>query len=217
MPKFYDCEQRSTEWFQIHAGKITASRMCDLMAYSKAKGKEDVELKTRANYREELIAERLTGMMSKHFVTEEMKRGTEEEDYARSCYEQVRNVMAYQIGFAIHPTMDFCGASPDALIDGEPRIIEIKNLTTTRHLSLFRDRKVPEEYYDQMQWTMLCCEVEEGDFVSCDSRLVQRAPKLELLIIPVRLDEQRIEELEAEARKMNAEIETAIEQLMATA
>ena len=57
--------------------------------------------------------------MCVHFVTNEMKRGTEEEDYARSFYEVEQNAVVEQIGFAIHPLFDFAGASPDGSAMGD--------------------------------------------------------------------------------------------------
>ena len=212
MPRFVDCEQRTTEWFKVHAGRITASRMCDLTAYSKAKGKEGVELKARADYRAELVAERLSGQMSQHFVTEQMKWGTEQEPYAKSAYEQTRDTMLEEVGFAIHPVYDFAGASPDGICDGT-KVVEFKNLTTANHLAILDSGVVPDDYRDQVLWTMLCCECEEADFVSCDSRLAQNAKELELVIIPVPYDEKRIAELEAEAVKMNAEVEAQINRI----
>ena len=116
MPKFIDCEQRSPEWFRIRAGRLTASHMAELFAYSKQKGKEGIELKARSDYRMALLSERLTGQVARHFVTEEMKWGQEQEEYARTIYELKNSVFVEQIGFAIHPTMDFAGASPDGLV-----------------------------------------------------------------------------------------------------
>jgi putative phage-type endonuclease len=212
MPRIFRMEQRTQEWFKIHAGRITASRMCDLMAYSVAKGREGAELKARRDYRDELIAERLTGQMSQHFVTTQMNRGTEEEPYARAAYEQARDVMVDEVGFVIHPDYGFAGASPDGLV-GRERGIEIKNLTTVNHLALWKSKQVPPDYYDQIQWNMFCCEMGEWDFVSFDSRLLERAPHLQLLILPVPRDDKRIAELEAEAIKLNGEIIAAMEEL----
>ena len=214
MRRIFDMEQRSNEWFKIHAGRITASRMCDLMAYSQAKGKEGTELKARADYRDELVAERLTGRMSQHFVTEQMKRGTFEEPYARSAYEVEKDVMVDEVGFVLHGTYGWAGASPDGVIDGK-KGIEIKNLTTVKHLALWKTKQVPEEYYDQIQWNMFCLECAEWDFISFDSRLVEEYPHLQLLVIPVPRDDKRIAELEAEGLKMHQEVEAAIAELAA--
>ena len=52
--------QGSPEWFAQRVGKVTASRLADVMA----KGKGNAEAATRATYRAELVAERLTGMVT---------------------------------------------------------------------------------------------------------------------------------------------------------
>lgn len=207
MPKFIDCEQRSAEWFKVRTGRITASHMGELMAYSKAKGKEGVELKARSDYRMKILAERLTGQMAQNFVTEQMKWGQEQEEYARSAYEQAKNAFVEEIGFAVHPALDFAGSSPDGLV-GSDSGIEIKCLTTANHLEIMKSREVPQDYYDQIQWNMVCCERDKWDFVAFDSRL---PPHLQLIVIPVTLNEARIAELEAEAIKLNAEIEAMID------
>jgi putative phage-type endonuclease len=183
--------------------------MAELFAYSKAKGKETVELKERANYRMKLLAERLTGQVTRNFVTNEMKGGQEQEEYARSAYEVKHNVFVEEIGFAVHPIYEFAGASPDGLV-GDKSGLEIKCLTTARHLEIWKSREVPQEYADQIQWNMVCCERDKWDFVCFDSRLPAH---LQLLVIPVAYDENRVEELEAEVCKMNAEVEQMIAEL----
>ncbi len=231
MRRFLYMEQRTPEWFKAHCGRISGSRMGDLTAYSVQKARLGQELKARADYREELLAERLTGRMSIHFVTNEMKRGTEEEDYARSVYEVEQNAVVEQIGFAIHPLFDFAGASPDGIRDGR-RVTEFKNLTTVHHMRLYvanskafkedpqsdRSYLVPEDYRDQVLWTMDCCECDEADFVSFDSRLIGGPYEhCKMVIIPVLRDDKRIAELRTEAVKMNAEIEQAMKELAVNA
>lgn len=206
MPKIIDCEQRSAEWFKARCGRITASHMGDLQAYLKS-GKG--EMKDRANYRMDLLVERLTGIVTQRFVTDAMKWGEEQEEFALSAYEQRRGLMVDKVGFVVHPTLDFAGASPDGLV-GTDAIIEIKCLTTQRHLEIWQSRQVPQEYYDQIQWCLVCCERDTADFVCFDPRL---PPHLQLLILPVAYDEGRVAELEAEVVKMNGEIEALMEVL----
>ena len=210
MPKIVDCEQGSVEWFQARIGKITASRFGDIMAYSKAKGKEGIELKTRADYRMELVSERLTHQMAQHFVTDAMKWGKEMEDYACSAYECSQDVMVQRIGLCIHPTMAFSAASPDGWV-GENKIIEIKCPTTATYLGWRKSREVPQEYIDQILWNMVCGERYEADFIGYNPRLPEH---LQLLVIPVQYDDKRVAELEAEVRKMEAEIQAEIAALV---
>jgi hypothetical protein len=50
-------EQGTQEWKEARAGRITASRAADVMAY----GKNGRPLKARADYKGELVAEILSG------------------------------------------------------------------------------------------------------------------------------------------------------------
>ena len=215
MPKVFDCEQHDAEgnptreWIEARLGRITASRFGDIMAYSKAKGKEGVELICRMDYRMELIAERLTGQFARHYVTPEMQWGAQMEDRARGVYETKYEVLVQPVGFCLHPTMDFSGASPDGWV-GENKIIEIKCPTTARYLDWRKTREVPQEYIDQILWNMVCGERTEADFIGYDPRLPEN---LQLLVIPVQYDEKRVAELEAEVRKMEAEIQAEIASL----
>jgi hypothetical protein len=49
-------EQRSEEWFQARLGKVTASRVADVLAKIKSG-----ESASRRNYKIQLVSERLTG------------------------------------------------------------------------------------------------------------------------------------------------------------
>ena len=64
--------QRSDEWFAARAGKVTASRVADLMAKTKSGYSA-----SRQNYMAQLICERLTGKPADSFTSAAMQRGTE--------------------------------------------------------------------------------------------------------------------------------------------
>ena len=56
MMDFSTVEQRSEEWHEARLGKVTASRVADMMAKTKTGPSA-----SRKNYRAELVLERLTG------------------------------------------------------------------------------------------------------------------------------------------------------------
>ena len=58
-------EQGSTEWHALRLGKVTASRINDVLARLKT-GKEAA---SRANYKHQLMVERLTGQQTPSFMT----------------------------------------------------------------------------------------------------------------------------------------------------
>jgi putative phage-type endonuclease len=203
--RFVDCEQNSAKWIGARTGRITASRICDLMATLKRGG----EAASRRDYRAELIAERLTGKAENHYVSKEMRYGSEQEPFARTAYEIRTENIVDQVGFVFHPRLDFSGASPDGLIR-EDGGLELKCPKTTTHLAYMAAGTVPKEYEYQMLWNMACAEREWWDFASFDARLPE---KLRLFIVRMPRDEVRIGEIEREVMTLNNEINAICEQL----
>jgi putative phage-type endonuclease len=203
--RFVDCEQNSAKWIWARTGRITASRICDVMATLKRGG----EAASRRDYRAELIAERLTGKAENRYVSKEMRYGSEQEPFARTAYEIRTENIVDQVGFVFHPRLDFSGASPDGLIR-EDGGLELKCPKTTTHLAYVAAGTVPKEYEDQMLWNMACTEREWWDFVSFDPRLPE---KLRLFIVRMPRDEARMGEIEREVMRLNHEIDTICEQL----
>ena len=203
--RFVDCEQNSAKWIWARTGRITASRIFDLMATLKRGG----EAASRRDYRAELIAERLTGKTENRYVSKEMRYGSEQEPFARTAYEIRTENIVDQMGFVFHPRLDFSGASPDGLISDDGGV-ELKCPKTTTHLAYIAAGTVPKEYENQMLWNMACAEREWWDFVSFDPRLPE---KLRLFIVRMPRDEARIAEMEREVMTLNHEINTICEQL----
>ena len=203
--RFVDCEQNSAKWIWARTGRITASRICDLMATLKRGG----EAASRRDYRAELIAERLTGKAETRYVSKEMRYGREQEPFARTAYEIRTENIVDQVGFVFHPRLDFSGASPDGLIR-EDGGLELKCPKTTTHLAYMAAGIVPKEYEYQMLWNMACAEREWWDFASFDARLPE---KLRLFIVRMPRDEARIGEIEREVMTLNNEIDIICGQL----
>ena len=197
-----NCFQGSAEWLQVRVGRITASRIVDVLARLK-NGSEGAD---RRNYRVELAAERLTGRSEEFYVSPEMQWGTENESFARASYEIARGVMTDQLGFVIHPTMDFAGASPDSLVD-EDGGLEIKCPKSTTHIKWMQAGGVPEEHQPQMLWNMACTGRAWWDFASYDPRLPE---EIRLYVARMERDEKRIAEVEAEVVRFNAEVDFLI-------
>ena len=63
------CEQGSPEWLAMRLGKVTASRIGDLLS----KGRGTAPSKMAESYMMELIAERLTGLSKPFFEKDEMR------------------------------------------------------------------------------------------------------------------------------------------------
>lgn len=206
------CEQNTAEWLEIRRGKITASRICDVMAIltrASKNGKAGEPAAARINYRIELMAERLTGRVGDHYVTPEMEWGHEHEGRARDAYEIAHDVMASKVGFILHPTLDYSGSSPDSLV-GADGGLEIKCPKSETHLKWMMADEVPEEHRDQMQYNMLCGERDWWDFMSYDPR---QPEGLRIFIKRLMRDNERIADIENNVIGLNDEIEEAMSKL----
>jgi predicted phage-related endonuclease len=118
----------------------------------------------------ELLAERVTGFAAEHFVTPAMQWGLDHEAEAWEQYEEQSGTLVSGSGLFMHPTIPFCGATPDRLI-GQDGLGESKCPTTTTHINWTLNGVVPEEYKPQMLLQLACTGRKWVDFVSFDPRV----------------------------------------------
>ena len=196
-------EQRTDEWFAARIGKVTASRVADVIAKTKSGYGAG-----RANYLADLVVERLTGQKAQGFSNAAMEWGTEQEPHARAAYSAKTGILVEEVGFIDHPTVAMSGASPDGF--AEEGLIEVKCPNTATHLEYVLAELPPLKYFTQMQWQMACTGRPWCDFVSFDPRLPER---LQLLIVRVPRDDVYIAMLEAEVKKFLAELDDNLNKL----
>lgn len=193
--------QGSDEWKAARCGKVTASRIADVVARTRSGWGA-----SRANYAAELIAERLTGTPAEHFVNAAMQWGTDREPEGRMAYEWHTDTEVQQVAIVPHPRIPMSAASPDGLV-GDDGLVEIKCPNTATHIDTLLDGKVPEKYVLQMQWQMACTGRQWCDFVSFDPRMPE---SMRLFIKRVERDEKLIESLEKDVELFLREVETKV-------
>jgi putative phage-type endonuclease len=197
-------EQGTEEWFKARLGKVTASRVADVIAKTKSGYST-----SRDNYMAQLICERLTGQQGESFSNAAMAWGSETEPLARSAYENARGLLVTEVGFVNHPNIEMAGASPDGLVE-TLGMLEIKCPNTATHIDTLLSLAVPTKYNTQMQWQMRCCERKWCDFVSFDPRLPQ---DLQLFIKRVDFDSVYVAMLEKEVNSFLEELVDKIKKL----
>jgi len=185
-------QQQSEAWFSARLGKVTASRVKDVMA--KGRGKEPSA--TRRNYMMQLLCERLTGQKEESFTSAAMQRGNELEPMARLAYELMQDCEVQEVGLILHPTIEGFGASPDGviLLPSGKGGLEIKCPNTAQHIAVLQSGKHDPQYEWQMLAQMACAELEWVDFVSFDDRLPE---ELQYACFRFERDEKRINEMES--------------------
>jgi len=199
-----DIIQGSDEWKALRLGKVTASRVSDVVARTKTGYGAG-----RANYMAQLIAERLTGTPAESYTNAAMQHGTETEPEARSAYEFYQGVNVKEVAFVPHPKIDQAGCSPDGLV-GDDGLVEIKCPNTATHLETLLGQAVPSKYDAQMQFQMACTDRQWCDFVSYDPRMPEN---MRLFIKRVARDDKRIAELESEIAAFLLEMAVKLSEL----
>ena len=199
-----EIEQRSDEWFAQRLGKVTASRVADVIAKTKTGYST-----SRENYMAQLVVERLTQTKAESYTNAAMQWGTDQEPFARAAYEAAQGVMVEEVGFVPHPTIEWAGASPDGLV-GDDGLVEIKCPNTATMIEALLTKKVPQKYFTQMQFQLSCTGRKWCDYVVFDPRMPAKA---QLFVTRVERDDAYIAEIEAEIVKFLAEVESQVQQL----
>ena len=200
-------EQRTEEWFAQRIGKVTASRVADVMATIKSG-----EAATRKNYRMQLVCERLTGKKEESFTNSHIERGIELEPVARSMYEINNNFFVKEVGFIEHATIPMSGCSPDGLV-GDDGLIEIKCPTVANHIESITGLPVgtvPSKYIPQIQWQMACTGRNWCDYVSFNNELPDN---LQLFVKRVYRDDEYIANMEKEVIAFLGEVTETVNKL----
>ena len=197
-------EQRTDEWFAARLGKVTASRVADLMATTKSG-----YAASRENLMAQLIVEQFTGQKQESYSNAAMQWGTEQEPFARAAYEIATGTMVDECGFMLHPTIDGCGASPDGLV-GDDGLVEIKCPNTAGMIETLLTQAVPGKYNAQMQMQMACTGRQWCDYVVYDPRMPING---QLFIKRVPRDPVFIQKMESEIVKFLAELNGKVNQL----
>jgi len=118
-----------------------------------------------------------------------MDRGTELEPEARAAVAAKLNKEIVEVGICVHDKHDDISVSPDGLIyekDKPVYAVEIKCLSTARHLQALVEQKIPDDYkFQVLQYFIVIDELEVLFFSFYDPRIVGH----ELVIIEVHRDE----------------------------
>jgi putative phage-type endonuclease len=167
-------EQQTEQWFTDRLGKVTASRLADVLAKTKTGHSA-----SRANYMTQLVLERITKTRAESYSNAAMEWGVTQEPFARAAYETHTGQMVEEVGFIQHPDIEDAGASPDGLV-GDDGMVEIKCPSSSTALECWLihaqgGNPVDAKYYAQMQFQMRCADRSWCDYVVFDPRMPAKA------------------------------------------
>lgn len=200
-------EQNSAEWLALRAGKITASRAKDVLAFSKRDGKP---LQARVDYAGDILAELLTGEPRAQVRAAALDWGHDVEAAARAAYEAETGEMVVQIGFVQHPLLPYVGCSPDGLIGGDG-MLQIKcPHNPAVHAMTWREG-MPDDHVPQIQFELWVTGRAWSDFVSYDPRMPAHR---RLYIQRISRAEKLIEHIAESAASLWAEVQSMYSEMM---
>ena len=194
-------QQGTAEWHELRRGKVTASRVADILAKTKTGPSA-----SRQNYLIELALQRTTKTIEPSYTNAAMEWGTATEPQARVAYEVNTHNFVDQVPFIDHPTIKWFGCSPDGLV-GKDGLLEIKCPNSATHWEYFKSKEPPKKYFIQMQAQMAVTGAKWCDFVSFDPRMPERS---QMLIVNVPRDPEFILYMEAEIQQFLNEVATEV-------
>lgn len=156
-----DLIQGSDEWLAARCGLLTASEMKLILTPTLKIANND---KTRQHVWE-LAAQRLTGYVEPHYISDDMMRGFEDEVRARDLYID-QYAPADEAGFYTSNEWGFTiGYSPDGVV-GDDGLIECKSRRQKYQVQTIAEDAVPDEYMLQIQTGLLVTGRKWLDFIS---------------------------------------------------
>lgn len=145
--------QGSDEWLDLRRGILTASEMklCVTPTFKVAYNE-----KTRAHVYD-LLAQRITGHVEPHYISDDMMRGHEDEILARMKYSEMFTPVR-DMGFITNDRWGFTlGYSPDGLV-GDDGQIECKSRRQKYQVETILTNEMPDDYLLQVQTGLLVSE-----------------------------------------------------------
>ena len=161
--KILNSKQNTEIWYSSRLGKITGSKLGDIIV------KRGTERKVGFY---QLMADRLSLVEE---YEDPMERGHRLEDEAIAEFEEMTRKKVEQVGLCISDENENIALSPDGLIKkGKvyPEAIEIKCLSSARHLQGYFEKKIPKEYLEQVyQYFIVNTDLEKLYFIFYDPRV----------------------------------------------
>lgn len=201
-------EQGTQGWLEDRSGCATASAFADIIAVSKRDGRP---LKAREDYMWKLAVERIYGTPTEQVSAASMEWGKELEPFAREAYEIQNGVLVKSCDFIPHPSIAYCGGSPDGLV-GMDGGIEIKCPKDRRvHMQTWRNG-MSDDHIPQVQGNLWITNREWFDFISYDPR----APtEYRLYVQRIQLDKKYILALESHVMEFLNEVKQLVGEINA--
>jgi putative phage-type endonuclease len=158
--------QGSDDWLAMRCGLLTASEMKLIVTPT---------FKIASNEKErahlyDIVAQRITKYVEPAYISDDMLRGQDDEDYAKKAYSE-HYAPVEDCGFITNDDSGFViGASPDGLV-GDDGLVEVKSRRAKFQVETILSGKMPDDYMIQVQTLLLVSGRKWCDFISYSAGL----------------------------------------------
>jgi len=194
------CIQGSPEWFEKRIGNPGASSFSQIVTST---GKRS---STRTAFLNTMAGETLLGKKEESYSDSNMQRGTELEPEARVLFEMVTGLDVEEVGLCYRDQLKQFHVSPDGLIKGQNKGLELKCPKLGTHIGYLNKNKLPTTYTCQVQGSLMCTGYDSWYFMSY-------YPGLKPFLIEVKRDEELISILSNEINKFCVELNLLVKKL----
>ena len=161
-------EQGTPEWHKLRIGKITSSRVADIMK------SDNLKVVDALIYERSCPDDALWDAQD-GYVSEAMQWGTDHEDEAVQAYTAQTGIEMERVGFCTHNEFDYLAMSPDRLTPDRTGGVEVKCPSTKTHIRTIRMGGLPNDHkYQVLQYFLINEDLQWLDFVSYDPRFTPR-------------------------------------------
>lgn len=200
-------EQHTQAWWDARCGKVTASRVGDIMARTQ----RGAYTAARGHYLKEKVAERITGKNRDRRKVASLDQRLELEPDARAAYEFYTDSQIQLVGFIEHPRIPNAGSSPDGVVTPKGGI-EIKCCDAEAHLEIITADAIDPDYLWQCHFNIACCEADWWDFTAFNPEMPE---ELKLFVKRIPRDDQLIATMETNVIEFLAEVDQKVAQVKA--
>lgn len=196
-------QQGTSDWHRSRCGVITASKAHYLLMGRGTLG--------RASYMDELLASIATGRIPEEISAKALQWGKDNEDDARDAYSAATFESVTDYGFIYRDDSMRAGISPDGMIQGKPKGLELKCPWSSSVWMAFAGRgQIKKEEVAQVQFSLMCTDYESWGFAKFDPRNINCK---KLHFVEIQRDEEMITKLEKGLADFIEDMDEALDKL----
>ncbi len=196
--KIVHLEQNSPEWFEFRRGKITGSKLKDIIV-------------KRGNSKKigfyQLVADKLGAVDDDE---DDRQRGHDLEAEAVAKFEEQTGLKTSADGMWLSSESDDIAISPDRVVS-KSEALEVKCPKAARHIQTVIENVIPDEYLDQvMQYFIVNKRLKQVHYVSYCPKVIQRP--YHLIAVEREPYEEKIEQYREYQLQVIKEVNAIVEQ-----